>query len=107
SEHQQLGANIVQYVRGRANAIANAPILMMGIVTATVLQILFSQWGVMNTLFATAPLTWQQWLICLLPILPMIPTALWVNRIDSPNPVPQEIVRGGNKKANNSNAADG
>jgi magnesium-transporting ATPase (P-type) len=80
----QLGANIAQYVRGRANAIANAPILIVGIATATVLQILFSQWGVMNTLFATAPLTWHQWLICLLPTLPMIPTALWVNRIDPP-----------------------
>ncbi len=80
----QLGANIVQYVRGRGNAIANAPILIVGIATATVLQILFSQWGVMNTLFATAPLTWHQWLICLLPMIPMIPTALWANWIDPP-----------------------
>jgi len=79
-----LGANIVQYIRGRANAIVNAPILIVGIVTATVLQILFSQWSVMNTLFDTAPLTWHQWLICLLPLLPMIPTALWVNWIDPP-----------------------
>lgn len=86
----QLGANIAQYVRGRANTIANAPILIVGIATATALQVLFSQWGVMNTLFATAPLTWHQWLICLLPMLPMIPTALWVNRIDPP----QANVRG-------------
>jgi cation-transporting P-type ATPase F len=80
----QLGANIVQYVRGRANAIANAPILIVGIATATVLQILFSQWGVMNILFATAPLSWHQWLICLLPMLPMLPTALWLNWLDPP-----------------------
>lgn len=80
----QLGANIAQYVRGRATAIANAPILIVGIATATVLQILFSQWGVLNTLFATAPLTWHQWSICLLPMLPMIPTALWSNWIDPP-----------------------
>jgi magnesium-transporting ATPase (P-type) len=80
----QLGANIAQYVRGRANAIANAPILIVGIATAIVLQILFSQWRVMNSLFSTAPLTWQQWLICLLPMLPMMPTALWVNRLDPP-----------------------
>ncbi len=82
----QLGATIVQYIhiRARANGIANAPILIVGIAIATVLQILFSQWGVMNTLFATAPLTWQQWLICLLPMLPMLPTALWVNWIDPP-----------------------
>ena len=80
----QLGMNIAQYVRGRVNAIANAPILIIGIATATILQILFSQWGVMNILFATAPLTWHQGLICLLPMLPMIPTALWVNQIDPP-----------------------
>jgi magnesium-transporting ATPase (P-type) len=80
----QLGVNIVQYLRGRAKAIANAPILIVGIATAIVLQILFSQWGVMNTLFATAPLSWHQWLICLLPMLPMIPIALWVNWIDPP-----------------------
>lgn len=38
----------------------------------------------MNLLFETAPLTWNQWLICLLPMIPMIPTALLVNRIDPP-----------------------
>ncbi len=86
----QLGATIAQYVCGQANAITNAPILIVGIATATVLQILFSQSGVMNALFATAPLTWSQWLICLLPMLPMLPTVLWVNRIDPSNPVPQE-----------------
>lgn len=78
----QLGINIVEYVRGRTGAIAPAPILLLGITAAVVLQVLFSQWRVMNTLFATAPLTWQQWLICLIPMLPMIPTALWVSWID-------------------------
>lgn len=80
----QLGANIGQYLRGRTRAIANAPILLLGIATAMVLQVLFSQWNVMNALFATAPLTWNQWLICLLPMLPMIPTALLTNWIDPP-----------------------
>jgi magnesium-transporting ATPase (P-type) len=80
----QLGADIVDYLRGRSRAIANAPILLVGLATAVILQVLFSQWSVMNTLFATAPLTWNQWLICLLPMLPMIPTALWSNWIDPP-----------------------
>jgi len=80
----QLGANIVDYVRGRTRAIANAPILLVGLATAAILQVLFSQWSVMNTLFATAPLTWNQWLICLLPMLPMLPTALLSNWIDPP-----------------------
>ncbi|MEY2985591.1 MAG: hypothetical protein RLZZ568_2208 [Cyanobacteriota bacterium] len=78
----QLGANLIQYIRGQTRVITNAPILVVGIVTAIVLQLLLSQWGVMNTLFATAPLTWQQWLMCLLPMLPMLPTALWVNWLD-------------------------
>jgi len=80
----QLGANIGQYLRGRKTAIANAPILLLGIAAAIILQVLFSQWSVMNILFETAPLTWNQWLICLLPMLPMIPTALLANWIDPP-----------------------
>jgi Ca2+-transporting ATPase len=36
----------------------------------------------MNTLFKTAPLHVNQWLTCLIPALPMIPLALFVNRID-------------------------
>jgi hypothetical protein len=38
----------------------------------------------MNTLFATAPLTFSQWLICLIPVLPMIPIAILANFIDPP-----------------------
>ncbi|MEM9504342.1 MAG: cation transporting ATPase C-terminal domain-containing protein, partial [Cyanobacteria bacterium P01_E01_bin.43] len=78
----QLGKSLVAYLRRRSPAIVNSPILLMGIVVAIALQILFSQWGVMNFLFDTAPLTWQQWLICLLPMLPMIPVAILANRID-------------------------
>ncbi|MCS6815362.1 MAG: HAD-IC family P-type ATPase, partial [Cyanobacteria bacterium] len=83
----QLGVTIVDYVRGRTRAIANASMVMVGIVTAVILQLLFSQWSVMNTLFATAPLTGHQWLICLLPAIPMIPTALLANWIDPPQAV--------------------
>jgi magnesium-transporting ATPase (P-type) len=80
----QLGTNIGQYLRGQTQAVANAPILLLGIAGAIILQVLFSQWSVMNTLFETAPLTWNQWLICLLPMLLMIPIALWTNWIDPP-----------------------
>ncbi|MEM6436857.1 MAG: HAD-IC family P-type ATPase, partial [Cyanobacteria bacterium P01_D01_bin.115] len=78
----QLGKSLVAYLRRRSPAIVNSPILLMGIVVAIALQILFSQWGVMNFLFDTAPLTGQQWLICLLPMLPMVPVAILANRID-------------------------
>ncbi len=77
----QFGISLVNYVRRQLPFVANVPILT-GIFAAVVLQIVFSQWGVMNTLFETAPLTWNQWLICLFPMLPMIPLALFVNRID-------------------------
>ncbi|MEM9504025.1 MAG: cation-transporting P-type ATPase, partial [Cyanobacteria bacterium P01_E01_bin.43] len=54
----QLGKSLVAYLRRRSPAIVNSPILILGIVVAIALQILFSQWGVMNFLFDTAPLTW-------------------------------------------------
>ncbi|MEM8672476.1 MAG: cation-transporting P-type ATPase [Cyanobacteria bacterium P01_G01_bin.67] len=78
----QLGTSLVNYLCRRTTAIAKAPILIAGILTAAMLQILFSQWGIMNTLFETAPLTLNQWLICLLPMLPMIPMAILANLLD-------------------------
>ncbi|MDJ0697865.1 cation-transporting P-type ATPase [Mastigocoleus sp. MO_188.B34] len=78
----QLGISLFNYIRGRSTLITNAPILIVGIVAAVALQIVFSQWNVMNILFETAPLTWNQWLICLVPMLPMIPTAIFANYID-------------------------
>ncbi|WP_346294440.1 HAD-IC family P-type ATPase, partial [Sphaerothrix gracilis] len=80
----QLGASILHFLSRKSASIANAPILIGGILGAVILQVIFSQWSVMNTLFETAPLTWNQWLICLLPMLPMVPFAVLVNQIDSP-----------------------
>jgi cation-transporting ATPase F len=81
----QLGVSLLRVFSRPSASITNAPILVGGILGALVLQMLFSQWSVMNTLFETAPLTWNQWLICLLPMLPMGPFALLVNRIDPRN----------------------
>ncbi len=78
----QLGVSLVNVVTRKTRAVTNAPILLLGIVGAIALQILFSQWGVMNILFETAPLSWQQWLVCLLPMIPMIPVAIFSNWID-------------------------
>ncbi|BAZ90278.1 cation-transporting P-type ATPase [Cylindrospermopsis raciborskii] len=98
----QLGTSIVQYFRGRASGIPNVPILILGTTIATALQILFSQWSVMNVLFATAPLTSYQWLVCLLPILPMIPIAVLSNWIDPSSPpyLPKQIKLNGNRRDN-------
>ncbi|MEO1146545.1 MAG: cation-transporting P-type ATPase [Cyanobacteria bacterium J06638_22] len=78
----QLGRSLASCLRRRCGSITNAPFLMIGIGVAIALQILFSQWGVMNLLFETAPLTWMQWLICLIPMVPMVPLAIVANRID-------------------------
>ena len=80
----QLGISLLKYIGRKSRTITNAPILIVGIIAAVALQILFSQWNVMNTLFETAPLTWNQWLICLLPMIPMVPTAILAHFIDRP-----------------------
>ncbi|MEA5535479.1 cation-transporting P-type ATPase [Crocosphaera sp. XPORK-15E] len=80
----QLGTSLVSRIRHNSTMTTNTPILIIGIVTAATLQILFSQWDIMNLLFNTAPLTAYQWLICLLPMLPMIPMAIFANLLDSP-----------------------
>jgi magnesium-transporting ATPase (P-type) len=80
----QLGISLFNYIGRKSTSVTNAPILIVGIVGAVVLQIIFSQWNVMNLLFETAPLNLNQWLICLLPMLPMVPLAIFVNFIDRP-----------------------
>ena len=82
----QLGISLLNRIRCRSTSITNAPILLLGIGAAVILQIVFSQWSVMNTLFETAPLTWNQWLICLIPMVPMVPWAIWANAIDPSQP---------------------
>ncbi len=78
----QLGVSLLRYIRRQSTTVANAPFLMMGIGAAVGLQLLFSQWGLMNTLFETAALSWNQWLICLFPMLPMLPMTILANAVD-------------------------
>jgi cation-transporting P-type ATPase F len=77
-----LGSLIVAKLRDRSKRITDVRAILIGIAATIVLQIIFSQWGVMNNLFATTPLNFNQWLICLLPALPMIPVAIVVNHIN-------------------------
>ncbi len=56
--------------------------IAIGIAAALVLQVLFSQWNVLNFIFATSPLSWGQWLICIAIGLPMIFVAAIANRVD-------------------------
>ncbi len=80
----QLGASIGDFLRRRTPSITFTPTLIGGIVGAVALQIVFSQWSVMNTLFRTAPLTWNQWLICLIGMIPMLLTTFIANAVDPP-----------------------
>lgn len=80
----QLGLSLFSRIRRKATSITNAPMLIVGIGAAIALQLFFSQWSVMNTLFETAPLTPGQWLICVLPMVLMVPMATIANLIDPP-----------------------
>lgn len=77
-----LGTAISARIRGRKIAFSDLRAIGAGIFSAIGLQILFSQWGVMNTLFGTAPLNLNQWLICLIPAIPMAVLVTFVNRLD-------------------------
>jgi len=81
----QQGISLARFIAQKTKSVTHAPILTSGIVAAIALQILFSQWSVMNNLFQTAPLTWGQWLVCLIPMIPMIPLAVLSNWIDPPS----------------------
>ncbi|MBW4619357.1 MAG: cation-transporting P-type ATPase [Cyanosarcina radialis HA8281-LM2] len=76
----QLGVGTFNKIRGRVARVTDASAIIIGIVGAILLQVIFSQWSLMNALFSTAPLNLSQWLICLLVGLPMILVATLVNR---------------------------
>ncbi len=80
----QLGLWFANLFRPQSSSIGNVKALGIGIVGAVILQVIFSQVPILNTLFKTAPLNLEQWLICLIPVVPMIPTALFANYLDSP-----------------------
>jgi len=81
----QLGSALVDNIQGKRVKISGASAIGIGIIGAVFLQILFSQLSFMNNLFYTTPLNLNQWLICLLVGLPMIPVSALVNRLDPPN----------------------
>ncbi|MBD1903515.1 cation-transporting P-type ATPase [Trichocoleus sp. DQ-A3] len=75
------GNAVIAKIRG-IGRIRNSPALAIGIACTLLLQVIFSQWSLMNGLFSTTPLNLNQWLICLLVGLPMIAVAAFVNRFD-------------------------
>ncbi|OCQ98757.1 carbonate dehydratase [Nostoc sp. MBR 210] len=78
----QLGLALINQLRGIRQTFSDASAIGIGIATTIILQIIFSQWSLMNNLFSTAPLNLHQWFICLVVGLPMILVAALVNRFD-------------------------
>ena len=81
----QLGSALTAKISGKAERIGEAPAIVFGITCTIILQVIFSQWSLMNELFSTAPLNINQWFICLLVSLPMIVVVTLVNRFDPLN----------------------
>jgi cation-transporting P-type ATPase F len=81
----QLVPNLIAKMDGTIKENVDIPAIAFGIVGAIILQILFSHLPLINQVFYTAPLSFQQWLFCLAVGLPMIPWAAFVNRFDPPN----------------------
>ena len=81
----QLVPSLVAKFSGSTDKVTGAPALAIGIVAAIVLQIIFSNSTFINDVFQTAPLSLDQWLICMGASLPMIAIATVANRFDPPN----------------------
>jgi Ca2+-transporting ATPase len=76
------GKSITPIAQGQ-EAPSDVSVITLAIFASIILQILFSQWGVMNTLLATAPLNLTQLFICCIPLLLMIPIAIIANNLNS------------------------
>ena len=74
---------LIANLKGDRKPISYAPATGIGVLV--VLQVLFSQWGLMNELFDTAPLTLTQGLLAIAAGVPVILWALLLQRFDPIN----------------------
>lgn len=81
----QLIPNLIAKMDGTIEENADIPAIGLGIIGAIVLQIVFAHVPLINQVFQTAPLSFNQWLICLVVGSPMILWSAVVNRFDPPN----------------------
>jgi cation-transporting P-type ATPase F len=81
----QLVPNLIAKMDGTIKENVDIPAIGLGIVGAIALQIVFSHVPLINQVFSTAPLSFQQWLFCLAVGSPMIIWAAFVNKFDPPN----------------------
>ncbi|MEB3264778.1 MAG: HAD-IC family P-type ATPase [Synechococcus sp.] len=78
----QIGKQPMRWIRRGWRHFTQAPVLLLGLSVALLLQVGFSQIGWMNGFFGTTPLSITQWWICALPMLPMIPLAALAEWMD-------------------------
>lgn len=76
----QFWSSLLARLRGRKVVLGNFSRVGFGILAAFLLQVLFSQWRVMNLLFETTPMSANQWLACFGLASPMLLVALLANR---------------------------
>lgn len=78
----QMGRDLVDFCRGRLQRLSwkESQAIVIGLVATIGLQLLLSQWSVLNQLFGTAPLSGQHWLICWAAAIAMLPVASLANR---------------------------
>lgn len=81
----QLIPNLIAKMDGTIEENVDVPAIGFGIIGAILLQIVFAHVPLINNVFETAPLSFQQWLFCLGVGSPMIIWAAFVNKIDPPN----------------------
>jgi len=81
----QLVPNLIAKMDGTIQENVDIPAIGLGLVGAIALQVVFSHVPLINQVFSTAPLSFQQWLFCLAVGSPMIIWAAFVNRFDPPN----------------------
>ncbi|MCP9943148.1 HAD-IC family P-type ATPase [Cyanobium sp. ATX 6E8] len=78
----QLGRSLAARLLGQAGSVARGPQLLLGIGLAVLLQVVFSQWRPMNSLFQTAPIGLTELGACGLAMVAMLPVAWLANRLD-------------------------
>jgi Ca2+-transporting ATPase len=81
----QLVPNIIAKLDGTLKETVDVPAIGFGIIGAIILQIIFAQVPFINAVFETAPLSFNQWLLCLAVGSPMIVWSAVVNKFDPPN----------------------
>ena len=81
----QLGSSLIAKLQGSQEKITGAPAIAAGVIVAVILQIIFANSQFINSIFQTAPMNLDQWLVCFAASIPMIAIAAAVNRFDPPN----------------------